>query len=87
MQSFGRRRSGIWLNREQIGDSVCGGRKLEVGRIDNFGDKRTAPSNLDRLRTMMCFLAARDSQGTGFGSTKILSARKFVAAVVDHVVR
>jgi hypothetical protein len=36
---------------------------------------------------MMRFLAARDALGTRFGATEILGARKFVAAVIDHVVR
>jgi hypothetical protein len=75
------------MNREQIGDGVLGSGKLQIGSVDHFGDEGSAPRNLNRLCTMMCFLSARDALGTRFGAAEILGPRKFVTAVVDDVMR
>jgi len=86
-QSFDGRWSRIRVNCKQISDGVFGSGKLEVGGIDNFGDKRSAARNLNRLGVVMRFFASSNTLGPGFGAPEILGTGKFVAAVVDDVVR
>jgi hypothetical protein len=62
------------------------GWKLKVRRVDDPGNQGAAAGDSDGLGAMLGFAAASPPGGPSLRATEIFGPRKFVAAVVDHVV-
>jgi hypothetical protein len=62
------------------------GWKLKVRGIDDPGNQGAAAGDSDGLGAMLGFAAASPPGGPSLRATEIFGPRKFVAAVVDHVV-
>ena len=86
MQAFRRRRSGIGLEGEQVGNCFIGGRKLEVRSVDELRRQRSAASHMNGLGAVTGFLAAGAAGDAGLRSSQIFSARQFVAGIVNHFI-
>ncbi len=87
MQAFRRRRAGAGgFEGEQIGDGARGGRKFEVGSVDNFRSERAAASYVNGLGAVMRFVTAGAAGGSGLGAAKVFGARQFVAGIIDHFI-
>src|SRR5208282_3480833 len=86
VQALGWRRPGIGLEGEQVGDCLARKRKLKVGSVDDLLRPRGAASYVNGLSPVVGFLTSGAACGSGLGAPEILSARKFVARVVNDFV-
>ena len=86
-QALGRRCSGRGLHGQKVGDCGAGRGKFKVGSVDHFRSQRGASSYADRLRAVMSLAATSTASRASLRAAHILSAREFVAGVVDHLVR
>jgi hypothetical protein len=86
MEAFQRRRPGVGFKRQQVGNSLAGRGKLEVGSVNHFRCERTAASNTNRLRPMMSFLAAGAAGCARLRAAQILSVRQLIRRIVNDFV-
>jgi hypothetical protein len=76
----------IWANCEEVGYSIARGRQFHIRGIYDLGHKRCAARNFDGLGAMIGFVSSGAACVSCLSTSQIFSARKFIAAIVDHVV-
>ena len=58
---------------------------MRLGASTTLRNQRAAAGDFDGLGAVVRFIAAGPPGGSGLSAAEIFGARKFVAAVVDHV--
>src|ERR1019366_3488382 len=84
-QTFGGRRSGIWFEREQVGDRGIGMRQIDFRSVHNFFAGLVAARYADGLRAVVGLLTSGASGLARLRAAAVLGLRQFVAGVVDDV--
>ncbi len=86
-KAFRRRRSGVGLEGEQVGNGLNGGRKFKVWSVDDLRCERAAAGHVNGLGAVMRFLASGASGLAGLRAAQVFGTRQFVAGVIDDFVR
>jgi hypothetical protein len=71
---------------EQVSHRARAGRKFKVGGVDDFRREGSAASYVNGLSSVMGFVTASATGGSGLGASQIFGAREFVAGVIEHFI-